>query len=577
MSRFANLDEQAPDAAFALIEQFKADPSPVKVDLSPGFYRDEDAKPWVLPSVQMAKDALLKSSSNDHEHLPLIGHAGLPANARELVFDATREEAKTIASIQTIAGTGANHLGALLLAKACRPQTVWISDPTWINHQEIWNLVDSSIQRRAYPYFNAESFTINFEAIIQTLQSQAVEGDVVILHGCAHNPPGLDFTKDQWKVMADVCQEKTLIPFFDLAYQGFATGDLADDSWSIRHLLHNTSLGLLVAESFSKNFGLYGERVGLLHVVCRTEAAQAKTVGMLTRLSRAEITTPPINGARIAARVLEDEKLKDQWLADLLHMSDRMRSMRRRLVQGLQKRHTPGSWDHILTDIGECTAAIFALITSSMTNSLVTTSAEHNPQLRLLNTLRAGSKPIMTFLGLPSFRAAQIVAQTGLDGIIIDCEHGHISDDAMHSSTAAIAALGVSPLVRLCMTHPDLIKRALDAGAHGIVVPLVNTAEEAKGVVAHSKFPLQGLRGQGSPFPGIAHGVDIHTGDEPEFLGGIEKIVAAARRHGKWVARLSNDGASCKEHLDVFDTVAMSYDVRAIQNWYRAELQCARS
>lgn len=105
----------------------------------------------------------------------------------------------------------------MLLAKACRPQTVWISDPTWINHQEIWNLADNSIQRRTYPYFNAESFTVNFEAIVQTLRTEAIEGDVVILHGCAHNPTGLDFTKYQWKVMADVCQEKKLIPFFDLA------------------------------------------------------------------------------------------------------------------------------------------------------------------------------------------------------------------------------------------------------------------------------------------------------------------------------------------------------------------------
>ncbi|GAB7333750.1 hypothetical protein MBLNU13_g05279t2 [Cladosporium sp. NU13] len=138
-------------------------------------------------------------------------------------------------------------------------------------------------------------------------------------------------------------------------------------------------------------------------------------------------------------------------------------------------------------------------------------SAILNPQMRLLNALHNDTKPIMTFMGLPSFRAAQMVAQTGLDGIIIDCEHGHISDDAMHSSTAAIAAMGVSPLVRLRMTHPDLIKRALDAGAHGIIVPQVNTADEAATVVAYSKFPPQGLRGQGSAFPGIAHNVDIHT------------------------------------------------------------------
>ncbi|KAK4059361.1 hypothetical protein Trihar35433_10963 [Trichoderma harzianum] len=222
----------------------------------------------------------------------------------------------------------------------------------------------------------------------------------------------------------------------------------------------------------------------------------------------------------------------------------------------------------------------------------------------------------MTFLGLPSFRTAQIVAQTGVDGIIIDCEHGHISDDSMHSSTAAIAALGVSPLVRLRMTHADLIKRALDAGAHGIVVPQIHTAEEAIAVVNNSKFPPQGLRGQGSAFPAITHGIDIPTylktanetlitcvqiesrrgvenadaicavpgvgyvpakGDEPEFIDAIEKIVAAVRKHGKWVGRLSNDGASSREHLKVFDTVALSYDIRAIQNWYTAELLIARS
>ncbi|KAJ5812993.1 Pyruvate/Phosphoenolpyruvate kinase-like domain-containing protein [Penicillium robsamsonii] len=259
------------------------------------------------------------------------------------------------------------------------------------------------------------------------------------------------------------------------------------------------------------------------------------------------------------------------------------------------------------------------------------TTLVHNPQLRLLNALQANAKPIMTFLGLPSFRTAQVVAQTGIDGIIIDCEHGHISDDSMHSSTAAIAALGVSPLVRLRMTNSDLIKRALDAGAHGIVVPQINTPEEARAVVSHSKFPPQGLRGQGSAFPAITHGLDIPTylktanetlitclqieskmgvenvdsicavpgvdmvfigpndlalsilgyvpakGDEPEFVDAIKKIVAAARKNGKWVGRLSNDGASSKEHLKVFDTVAMSYDIRAIQNWYSSELHIARS
>lgn len=149
--------------------------------------------------------------------MPLLGHSSLVTNAQKLVFDTTPEGAKTIASIQTIAGTGANHLGALLIAKAWRPRAVWISNPSWINHQEIWNLVDNRIQRQTYPYFDAQSFTVNFESIIQTLESRAVEGDVVILHGCAHNPTGLDLTESQWKVMSDLCEKKKLVPFFDLA------------------------------------------------------------------------------------------------------------------------------------------------------------------------------------------------------------------------------------------------------------------------------------------------------------------------------------------------------------------------
>ncbi|PTB36147.1 hypothetical protein M441DRAFT_449641 [Trichoderma asperellum CBS 433.97] len=352
MSLFANLSEAEPDAAFALIEAYKADNFPFKVDLSPGFYRDEDARPWILPSVEKAKQQLWSDSTTDHEHLPILGHTALLDRAQSLIFGATCKDAATIASIQTIAGTGANHLGALFLAKARRPRSVWISDPTWINHHEIWQWVDSRIERQTYPYFNKQSFTINFEDTISTLKLKAKEGDIVIFHGCAHNPTGIDFTKDQWKAVAAVCEEKNLVPFFDVAYQGFATGDLAEDAWSVRHFFYNTSLEMLVAQSFSKNFGLYGERVGVLHVVCRTEIAKSKTLNMLSRLSRAEITTAPINGARIVAKVLGDADLKQQWQKDLLHMSHRMKSMRKRLLDALLKYQTPGSWDHILTDIG---------------------------------------------------------------------------------------------------------------------------------------------------------------------------------------------------------------------------------
>lgn len=235
MSRLASLSEAPSDAAFALIDAYKTDHSPLKVDLSPGFYRDEDARPWILPSVRkvtyltnalvkitstnriQAKQELLNDTTADHEHLPILGHAELLDSAQKLVFDTTPEDANTIASIQTIAGTGANHLGALFLAKTIRPRTVWISDPTWINHEEIWKLADPDIKRQKYPYFNKEILDIDFEGAMSTLSSTAEEGDVVILHGCAHNPTGRDFTKEQWRIIASICEQKRLIPFFDLA------------------------------------------------------------------------------------------------------------------------------------------------------------------------------------------------------------------------------------------------------------------------------------------------------------------------------------------------------------------------
>ncbi|CAK1367875.1 unnamed protein product [Cercospora beticola] len=259
------------------------------------------------------------------------------------------------------------------------------------------------------------------------------------------------------------------------------------------------------------------------------------------------------------------------------------------------------------------------------------TTKVQNDRLRLLNKLKSGDYPVMTFMAIPSVRMAQIVALTDLDGIIIDCEHGHIGDDAMHNSVAAISALGVSPIIRIRGPAHDIIKRALDTGAHGIMVPQINTAEEAAQVVASSKFPPQGIRGQGSAFPAIGHGlttpeymksanetiitmVQIETreglenvdaiaatpgvdlifigpndlaqallgyvparGDEPEFVKAIEKIVGAARRHGKWAGRMVNNGVTAKEARGQYDTVAMTGDTKAIQNWYISELVTARS
>ncbi|KAH7060677.1 pyridoxal phosphate-dependent transferase [Macrophomina phaseolina] len=206
MSHFADLPPTPPDPAFSLVAAFAADDFSAKVDLCPGFYRDENANPWVLPCVREAKQLLHEDSTLAHEHLPLSGHPALIAGARRLAFGANQDDLSRVATIQTVSGTGSNHLGARFLSEALAParKTVWISDPSWINHSEIWLNVSASITRRTYPYFARNTQSLDFEGMKKTLLQEGVAGDVVILHACAHNPTGLDLTPEQWTAVADI-------------------------------------------------------------------------------------------------------------------------------------------------------------------------------------------------------------------------------------------------------------------------------------------------------------------------------------------------------------------------------------
>ncbi|KAI8660078.1 Aminotran-1-2 domain-containing protein [Fusarium keratoplasticum] len=351
MSYLDKLPPTQPDAAFSLVAAYEADICEQKVDLCPGFYRDENAKPWILPSVAQAKERIHANPSLNHEHLPLNGHPGLIRGAQELAIGTTRD-LKRVASIQTVSGTGANHIAALFLSTRLKPKTVWISDPSWINHTEIWKLAGPGVQQRFYPYFDAKNSKVDFEGMTETLRNDAQKGDVVILHACAHNPTGADLTESQWKIVADICREIGLFAVFDMAYQGFASGNLEQDAFAITHFYDSLDMEFAIAQSFSKNFGLYGERIGVLHVVALDAKAAANTTLLLTQLSRAEITSCPSYGARIVAEILGDAILFKQWLKDLVEMSQRMKSMRLSLYQGLERRKVRGSWKHLLSDIG---------------------------------------------------------------------------------------------------------------------------------------------------------------------------------------------------------------------------------
>lgn len=266
-----------------------------------------------------------------------------------------------VVSIQTISGTGANHLGALFLAQQLKPKHVFISDPTWGNHFLIWEVAAPGVIRKTYPYYESSTRSLDFEGMFSRLKSEAEEGDVVILHACAHNPTGIDPTSEQWQTLAQLFKRKKLFAFFDSAYQGFATGDTDSDAWAIRHfqdVLFNPAgsssgpAGMCVAQGFAKSFGLYGERVGALHLILPSKVPAAGAQSQLHRLVRAEISNCPLFGCRIVHTVLADPDLKTMWKQDLQTMSGRIKRMRIALRQEIEKHPDMGNWSHLESQIG---------------------------------------------------------------------------------------------------------------------------------------------------------------------------------------------------------------------------------
>ncbi|KAI9738036.1 MAG: hypothetical protein M1818_005464 [Claussenomyces sp. TS43310] len=361
-SHFSSLPVVATDEIFDLVRAFVTDPHADKVNLGVGVYRTEDGAPWPLDVVQKVEKQLhVLNDPARHEYLTIAGDPRFLELARDLAFgfqalghsEWQEEQKSKIASVQTVSGTGANHMGALFLAHHLRPQRVWISDPTWNNHLTIWDL--AGVPRRFYPYYRSSDHSFDFEGMIHTLEEQAQPNDVIVLHACAHNPTGLDPTQEQWKVIAEVCQRKHLFPFFDSAYQGFASGDPAEDAWAIRYFLRQKpTIEMCVAQSFSKNFGLYGQRTGALHLVTSDASGQTKAsaVANLAHLIRGEFSMAPRYGSTVVKTILESEQLTREWFNDLQIMSQRIKSIRRELFDALGRRETPGSWNHIVRQIG---------------------------------------------------------------------------------------------------------------------------------------------------------------------------------------------------------------------------------
>lgn len=245
------------------------------------------------------------------------------------------------------------HLGALFLAKFYPGKpTVYFSNPTWANHNQIFSNIGMPIA--TYPYFSKATKGLDFTGMKKAI-SDAPDRSIILLHACAHNPTGVDLTQEQWKELAVLLKQKSHFPFFDCAYQGFASGDLAQDAWAVRYFV-SQGFELCIAQSFAKNFGLYGERAGCFHFVTGPATDATKTIARISSqlaiLQRSEISNPPAYGARIASTVLNDPALFAEWEENLREMSGRIISMRKALRSKLEELETPGSWNHITDQIG---------------------------------------------------------------------------------------------------------------------------------------------------------------------------------------------------------------------------------
>lgn len=314
-------------------------------------YRTAEGKPWVLPVVKKAEAKIVADQTLNHEYLPVLGLDSYTKAATGLLLgeDSKAVEEKRAFGVQTLSGTGALRVGAEFLAQILGKRDFYYSDPTWENHHKVF-INAGFTNANKYRYWDPISRGVDFEGMLADIGA-APEGAVIILHACAHNPTGCDPTEEQWRRLADVMEEKKLFPFFDSAYQGFASGDPNKDAFAVRYFV-SRGFEIFCSQSFAKNFGLYNERVGNLTVVQKDASTTAAVASQITLLVRGMYSNPPAFGARIVSMVLNDSELRAEWMGCIKTMSSRIISMRQALFDHLTKLGTPGTWTHITQQIG---------------------------------------------------------------------------------------------------------------------------------------------------------------------------------------------------------------------------------
>lgn len=347
---WSHVEMGPPDAILGITEAYKKDQNPKKVNLGVGAYRDDNGKPFVLPSVRKAEDKI-KTKDMDKEYSPIAGNAEFCKHSITLALGDCSDivQQGLTATVQGISGTGSLCIGATFLSHFFNGnKEVYLPTPTWGNHGPIFKLARLPV--KSYRYYDPNTCGLDFRGVLEDL-NKIPEKSIVVLHACAHNPTGVDPKPEQWKELAALVKRRNLFPFFDMAYQGFASGDINKDNLAVR-LFVKEGINLALAQSYAKNMGLYGERVGAFTLINASKEEADRVLSQLKILIRPMYSNPPINGARIASEILGDPQLKQQWLSDVETMANRIITVREKLRGNLEKNGSSRNWTHITEQIG---------------------------------------------------------------------------------------------------------------------------------------------------------------------------------------------------------------------------------
>jgi len=344
---FSEVPTAPPDPILGLTQKFKDDTFAKKVNLGVGAYRTAEGKPWILDSVREAEKIVIADPKGDKEYQPIDGQPGYKRAVQELCFTNEVIDQGCVASTQALSGTGSLQIiGQFLKFLGCTK--IWGPEPTWGNHPKIFGR--AGLGWGTYPYWHQESRGLDFAGMLAAIHQMNAH-DVILLHAVAHNPTGVDPTPDQWQGIIDAVKEKKLIPLLDNAYQGYASGSVQKDGFA-QQLMAEKGMEFFIAQSFAKNFGLYGERIGYIHCKCVDKDRADAVLSQMKILVRQAYSSPPKHGAAIVNTILTTPKLKAQWLKELETMASRIVNMRTALRSAIEKKGTPGTWNHITDQIG---------------------------------------------------------------------------------------------------------------------------------------------------------------------------------------------------------------------------------